>query len=294
MRVVMFILGVLFALAGLLFLLGEDKEKTRGTMVLLVGLALLVLGSDLGNRVKNVSLGEKGLEMGFAPEPASLTPQQVAGAGNRQQTNLASQASQINLTARLSQPNTGARTIDTPSSTTNASLSKFLDGIKRRQQERTATLHQALASKGFTPAPDPKTDLSPGSVIRIGQDGSVTPQFSRQESFPQLKIRPSNFDFVQFTSLGGTKTGFTGIGSFECEQGFQEDMDLWAYLLTPVTPSVDRALQQDPSLHVVRSVIGCYGKEDSFTLLGSSLQPPAPISRRRYILGFQTAATQRR
>jgi hypothetical protein len=218
MRVVMFIIEVILALFGLMLLvLFKEKEgkKAQGTILLLGGVVLLVLGSDLGDRVKNFKLGESGLEMAFTPQPASLTPKQVAGAQRAQQIKLAPQQSAASSTA------------------SNASVASLFEELKRMQQAQTEALHQALASQGFTPAPDPTTDLSPGTVVRIGQDGSVTAQFGREEAFPQLKLRSSNLDFVQFTSLG-TKKGFTQfVGSgFHCEQGFREDMDLACFCLS--------------------------------------------------------------
>ena len=251
----------------------EEKEGKRGpaTISLFVGAALIILGTNLGDRVTNLNVGGNGLEMAFAPQAASLTPQQVAGAQRAQQIKLAP-------LAKL------------PSNQNNP-FASLADQARVTQEARTARLHLALANQGFTPAPDPSADLSKGSIVRIGLDGKVAVQFSRQQAFPDLKVRPSSFDFQQFTSMGDPKAGFTTIGLFECQQGFREDMDLVSYAFTRVAPVANNALQQEPSLHVIRSVMGCYGKEIRFDArLSQSLDGP----EKRYILGFQLATAVRR
>ena len=285
MRVVMFIIGAilaLLALAGFLpLMLGssqrgkaersgsnstEEKEgKGLPTILLFAGVVLLVLGSNLGDRVGSLKLGESGMEITFTPEAAKLTPQQVAGAQRAQQIKL------------FPPPQ---KTAD--STATTASAASLFEEMRRTLQAQTEVLHQALASEGFTPAPDPMTDLSPGTVVRVGQEGSVIVRFNREEAFPQLKVRSSNFDFVQFTSLGGTRPGFRWLNGFDCQQGFREDMDLLT-LATPIASGVNTALRQDPSLHIVRSVIGCYGKGG----LLEAVRSAGP--KGRYILGFQLA-----
>lgn len=287
MRVVMFIIGGILVLSALRRLVlepprtkaekseknsGQETEGKRGlgTILLLAGVVLLVFGSNLGDRVGSVNLGESGLEIVFTPEPAKLTPEQVAGAQRAQQIRLLAPAQ-----------NTG---------TSTASVASLFENMKRNQQEQTEVLHQALALEAFTPAPDPMADLGPGAVVRVGQDGSVSLQFNRLEAFPQLKVRSSNFDFVQFTSLRGTRPGFTWLGSaFVCQQGFREDMDLSSYVSTPIAAGVNNALRQDSSLHIVRSVIGCHGK--NFSLLASYSASHDPG---RCILGFQLATTSSR
>jgi hypothetical protein len=154
------------------------------------------------------------------------------------------------------------------------------------ERQRTATLQEALRQQRFSPAPNPSLDLIPGTIISLAQDGSVAIRFQQQDAFPTLKVQSSNFDFSQFTSLGGTAEGFTQIGLFNCQQAFREELGS-AHNLT-LAPAVDSAMKQDPSLYVVRSVLGCYGY-DGF--------PPSPYSRpepkKRYIVGFQLATTIR-
>jgi hypothetical protein len=57
---------------------------------------------------------------------------------------------------------------------------------------------------------------------------------------------------------------------------------LASYVFTPITPAVNRALQQDSSLHVVRSVMGCYGKGGLFLLLHP---PSGPQGRYKIVQG---------
>jgi|SRR5579862_6981885 len=261
MHFVMFILGILCVLAGLAFLLQEKSEKTAGTACLIIGITLLVLGSDLGERVQNLKVSGTSVEMSFSPQPAALSDTQVAGAQKAQQARLAPQTA----------PSTGARVI---------SLAR--PDAQRRYQERTAALHQALQTQGMTPAADPLLDLSPGMLVRVALDGKVTVQFRRQDAFPLLKVQSSTFDFLQFTSLVGTKTGFKEIGVFECNQGFREDIDLVRSAM--VSLSAEVAMKDDPSLKVVRSVLGCYGTEELSLLTRT---PGSPSTQKRYILGFQ-------
>lgn len=284
MHIVIFILGVICVLGGLLLFLAETgSEKTGGAICLLAGIGLLILGSDLSQHLRTFKLSGTSVEVSFSQEPAVLTPQQVAGAQKAQQIRLAPsrQAPPQQTTAT-----TGARLLD---------WSAILAEASRRHQEKLDTLHQALRNEGYTSAPDPSTDLSPGTVVRIAQDGGVTVYLKQKDAFPQLNIQSSNFDFRQFTSLGG-KPGFTEMGSFDCQQGFREKITFLPNAATPIPPVVDAALKSDSNLHVVLSVLGCYGKDTTFrvtTLHPSPVQPDSSAPLKRYTLGFQTTTLLR-
>lgn len=275
MRVVMFITGIPCVVIGLLLLLlyeDKDGKRTKGTVALLSGVLLLILGSGLGDRVQRLKLGEAGMEMAFAPEPAVLTPQQVAGAQKAQAQKLT-----------LATPQHTTASLDwTPSQTFG-----FEAAIRRRWEE-TAALHQALANQGFAPTTDPSVIFYPGTVVRLSPDGKISLQFSWHDAFPDLKMTTTTFDFVQFTSLGGTKPGFADIGFFHCQQGFREDMDLASEFFIPISANVDNAMRQDPTLHVVKSVLGCNG---NFNILLTQDQKLTPVQQ---VLGFQLGTPVRR
>jgi len=294
MNVVFIILGILCVLTGLMLFWGDtDSQKKGGGLCLFVGLVLLILGTpDLSRRLRTVKVG--GLEASFAEQPASLTPQQEAGAQQAQEKWFAPQPASKSAASQLTSqqaPVQPASAKSDPLGGTNAAASLFAD-IFRRYRERSDTLHRALKEEGYTPAPDPSTDLTPGTVVRIAQDGGVTVYLKQKDAFPQLDVKSSAFDFRQFTSLGGTKEGFSRIGTFECQHGFRENINL-AYAVTPIAPVADAALKQGSSLHVVRSVLGCYGNETSFLIQSLHSSPAPQVPPKRYILGFQLAMTLR-
>jgi hypothetical protein len=294
MQIVMSILGAVCVLVGLLLLLQETSaEKTKGVAAMIMGIALLILGSDLGRRVQNLKLGETGVEMSFSQEPAPLTPAQVSGAQRQQQLWLAPQGGHgtggsSNASQSLGSQSNGLQSNGTPS-TGALKFTWNSAEAERRYQEQTEALHQALQAQGFTAAPNPAVDLGPGTVVRIAPDGKLAVLFSRVDAFPMLKVQASTFDFLQFTSLGGTRTGFKVVGVFVCEQGFREDMSPVSFAVTPVSLAAEAAMSRDASLKAVRSVLGCYGRE---VWSAGLLQSSAP--QKRYILGFQLATTLRR
>jgi len=243
MQTVMFLLGVLFALAGGFLLLHKDSGKTGGALLLFTGFALLILGSDLGQHVRTLKVSEAGVEVSFSAAPTALTPQQVVGAQKAQELRLA--------------PALPPAAVD---SEAKAAASRIFATYK----DELDTLHRSLTRHGYTPVPNPSMDLNPGTVVSIAPQGEITIRFKQQDAFPELKSQSSALDLVQFIS-GKTRTGSGAffIGSFACVRGFREDMPLLAESVTRIAPAVDDALKRDASLQVVRSVVGCYGEEKS-------------------------------
>ena len=266
MRMVMFIIGIVCVLAGLFFtflsLLDEKLGKrTLGITTVLAGVLLLVLGSNLGDKVSDLELGDGKLKMSFAQQAAVLTPQQNAGA----------QRAQL---SKLSEP-PPSPTADQKQRATNF-LSHFQQQIDQGSIE---SLHRKLAVLGFTPAPDPTVDMSPGTIVRVGQDGALVVLFTRLQAFPQLKLRYSDFyDLADVRQRGPVWI----TSSFECHQPFRLDMDLASYAVTPISLDANAALRQDPSVYVVRTGVGCDGRGGF------------PLATSRYFFGFQLATPVQR
>lgn len=213
-----------------MLLFGKDEEKKQGAFVVALGAALCIIGVESGRSVKSVRVSATSMEVSFSDEPVALSRQQITGA---------QQAQQARLTPKPLLASAGTQRVQP---------SDFFAAATRRYQEQTATLHAALQQAGFTPMADPTMDISPGAVVSVAADGKVTVHFSRQDAFPGLKIRSSPFDFVQFTSMQGTKSGFGDVGSFTCEQGFQEDRDETSHTLVSTNFSAYFAVKNDPCI----------------------------------------------